>query len=321
MSKLAIVNNATRAFHKLGFAFKKHSPEILVVAGVVGTVASAVMACKATTKLDEVLEEHKHKIDTLHEAMEDPENLPEEVTVQDCKKDLTIHYAHAVIDVAKLYAPAVGVGVLSIGAILSGHNVLRKRNMALAAAYATVDKSFKEYRGRVIERFGKELDKELKYNIKTQEIEEIVVNEDGSETKVKKTVDTIDIVDDLAGISEYAKFFDQSCRGWEKNAELNMMTLRQVQNWANDKLRRQGYLFLNDVYEALGIDKTTAGQIVGWLYDEEVPNGDNFIDFGIYNVHREANRKFVNGFEPVILLDFNVDGDIVNKFAQYGRLR
>ena len=318
MSRLAIVNNATRAFHKLGFAFKKHSPEILVVAGVVGTVASAVMACKATTKLDEVLEEHKHKIDTLHEAMEDPENLPAEVTVQDCKKDLTIHYAHAVVDVAKLYAPAVGVGVLSIGAILSGHNVLRKRNMALAAAYATVDKSFKEYRGRVIERFGKELDKELKYNIKSQEVEETVVNEDGSETKVKKTVN---VVDELADHSMYAKFFDQSCKGWEKNAELNMMFLRQVQNWANDKLRRQGYLFLNDVYEALGIDKTQAGCVVGWIYDEEVPNGDNFIDFGIYNVHREANRAFVNGFEPVILLDFNVDGRIDNLFAQYARLK
>lgn len=318
MSKLAIVNNATRAFHKLGFAFKKHSPEILVVAGVVGTVASAVMACKATTKLDEVLEEHKHKIDTLHEAMEDPENLPAEVTVQDCKKDLTIHYAHAVVDVAKLYAPAVGVGVLSIGAILSGHNVLRKRNMALAAAYATVDKSFKEYRGRVIERFGKELDKELKYNIKKEEIEETIVNEDGSESKIKKTVD---VFDELAGYSMYCKYFDQSCKGWEKNAELNMTFLRQVQSWANDKLRRQGYLFLNDVYEALGIDKTQAGCVVGWIYDEKVPNGDNFIDFGIYNGHRSANRAFVNGHEPVILLDFNVDGRIDNLFAQYARLR
>lgn len=320
MNKLAIVNNATRAFHKLGFAFRKHSPEILVVAGVIGTVASTVMACKATTKLDDILEEHKRKIDTLHEAMEDPENLPTDVTVEDCKKDLTIHYAHAVVDVAKLYAPSVGLGVLSITAILTGHNVLRKRNMALAAAYTAVDKSFKEYRGRVIERFGKELDKELKYNIKKEEVEEAVVNEDGSESKIKKIVDVVEDTG-LEGISEYAKFFDQSCRGWEKNAELNMMTLRQVQNWANDKFKRQGYLFLNDVYEALGIDKTQAGQIVGWIYDEKVPNGDNFIDFGIYNTHRKANRDFVNGFEPVILLDFNVDGPIDHLFAQYARLR
>lgn len=315
MSKLVIVNNATRAFHKMKFLCKKHSPEILVVAGVVGTVASAVMACKATTKLDDVLEEHKKKIDTLHEAMEDPENLPAEVTIEDCKKDLTIHYAHAVIDVAKLYAPSVGLGVLSIASILTGHNVLRKRNMALAAAYTAVDKSFKEYRGRVIERFGKELDKELKYNIKSKEIEETIVNEDGTEATVKKVVDVVDCDDPLAGVSEYAKFFDASCKGWVKNAETNMMTLRMVQSWANNKLQRQGYLFLNDVYHELGIDKTQAGQVVGWIYDEECPNGDNYIDFGIYNVHRKANRDFVNGFEPVILLDFNVDGYINDKIA------
>lgn len=312
MSKLTIVNNATRAFYKLGFKIKKHSPEILIVAGVVGTVASAVMACKATTKLDDVLDQHKLKIDTLHEVMETPEELPEGVTVEDCKKDLTIHYAHAALDVVKLYAPAIGLGVLSITAILTSNNMLRKRNIALAAAYTTLDKSFKEYRGRVVERFGEELDRELKYNIKTKEIEEKVVNEDGTESTVKKTVD---VVENATDISDYAKFFDQSCRGWEKDAELNMMTLKQVQNWANDKLRRQGYLFLNDVYEALGIDKTRAGQIVGWIYDEDHPNGDNYIDFGIYNVHRPANRNFVNGFEPVVLLDFNVDGNIVDKFA------
>ena len=44
MTKTQIINSVTRGLHKVGFQLKKHSPEILVVAGVVGTVASAVMA-------------------------------------------------------------------------------------------------------------------------------------------------------------------------------------------------------------------------------------------------------------------------------------
>lgn len=309
MTKLEIMNTVTRSLHRVGFKFRKHSPEILVGAGIVGVVGSAVMACKATTKLDEVLEEPKEKIEKIHELMENPDIVPEgkEYTEEDGKKDLTIMYVQSAVKVAKLYAPAVILGTVSIAAILSGHHILRKRNFALAAAYATIDKGFKEYRGRVIERFGEELDKELKYNIKAKEIEEIVVNEDGSETTVKKTVN----VADPNAISDYARFFDDGCNGWTKDPEFNLMFLKDQQRYANDLLKTRGHLFLNEVYDMLGIPRCEAGQIVGWIYDEKHPMGDNFVDFGIYDLHNEKKRDFVNGYERTILLDFNVDGNIL----------
>lgn len=310
MKKLEIMNTLSRKFGKTGLKLKKHSPEILVGVGIVGVVSSTIMACKATTKLDEVLAEPKDKIEKIHELMENPDMVPEgkEYTEEDGKKDLTIMYTQSAIKVIRLYAPAVALGSLSIAAILGGHHILRKRNVALAAAYATIDKSFKDYRGRVIERFGAELDKELKYNIKAAEVEETVVDEKGKEKKVKNTVN----VADPNVYSEYSKFFDESCPGFTKDPEYNLMFLKDQQRYANDLLKAKGYLFLNDVYEMLGIPRTQAGQIVGWIYDEKNPIGDNFVDFGIYDIHKEANRDFVNGYERVILLDFNVDGDILD---------
>lgn len=310
MAKFEIMNTVTRSLHRAGFKIKKHSPEILVGAGIVGVVGSTIMACKATTKLDEILEEPKEKIEKIHELIENPDTVPEgkEYTEEDGKKDLTIMYTQSALKVAKLYAPSVILGTVSIAAILGGHHILRKRNFALAAAYATIDKGFKEYRGRVIERFGEELDKELKYNIKAKEIEETVVNEDGTETTVKKTAN----VANLSEYSDYAKFFDEGCSGWSKDPEFNLMFLKDQQRYANDLLKSKGHLFLNEVYDMLGIQRTQAGQIVGWIYDEKHPVGDNYVDFGIYNTYNEANRNFVNGYEKVILLDFNVDGDILN---------
>lgn len=305
--KTNFIANLTRNANRIGLRFKKHSPEILVVAGIVGTVASTVMACKATTKLNEVLEESKDQIDQIHSYVEE-NGFSEKYSEEDSKKDLAIVYTQSALKVAKLYAPAVGLGIVSIGAILGGHNILRKRNVALAAAYTAVDKGFKEYRGRVIERFGKELDRELKHNIKTKEIEEVVQNEDGTESTVKKTVDYID----PNKYSEFARFFDDGCTGWEKDSELNLMFLRRQQDYANNVLKTRGYLFLNEVYEMLGIPRTKAGQIVGWIYDEKHPIGDNFVDFGIYDIYKEKNRDFVNGYERTILLDFNVDGNILD---------
>lgn len=308
MKKPEVMNSVTRTLHKVGFQLKKHSPEILIVTGVVGTVASAVMACKATTKASTIVEEAKEQLDTIHECANNPE-LAENYTAEDVKKDTAIVYAQTGMKFVKLYGPSVALGALSIGCILTSHRILTKRNVALAAAYATVDRGFKDYRGRVIDRFGKELDRELRYNIKAKEVEEEVVNEEtGEVTTVKKTIE----VSDPNTYSSYARFFDNGCKGWQKDAELNLYFLRCQQNQANDKLKADGYLFLNDVYEMLGIPKTKAGFVVGWIYNEKNPVGDNFVDFGIYDTHNEKARDFVNGYERTILLDFNVDGNILD---------
>lgn len=308
MNKVDIVNKATRTFHRVGFKLKKHSPEILAVVGAVSTVTGAVMACKATTKVGAILEDSKEQIDIIHQGMEDGNVRDVEYTEEDGKKDLAIVYAQTGLKVAKLYAPAVIVGATGIACMLGSTNILRKRNIALAAAYTTIDKGFKEYRGRVIERFGEELDRELKYNLKAMKIEEKVVDENGKEKKVKKTVQAVD----PTKYSAYARFFDDGCLGWDKDAELNLFTLHQVQEHANDLLKARGHLFLNEVYDMLGIKRTKAGNVVGWIYDEKHPVGDNYVDFGMYNLHNEKARDFVNGHERVILLDFNVDGEILH---------
>ena len=303
-----LTNTATRTFHKVGFQLKKHSPEILVVTGVVGAVASAVMACKATTKVSTIIDQAKSDIDAIHECASNPE-FAEEYTQEDSQKDLAITYAKTGLNLAKLYGPSVVLGAVSITGILVGHNILRKRNLALAAAYTAVDTGFKQYRGRVIERFGEQLDKELKYDIKAKEIEETVVDKKGKEKKVTKT---IEVADPVAAMSPYTICFDETCDGWERDAEHNKFFLLQQQDYANDKLKARGYLFLNEVYDMIGAKRTKAGQVVGWVYDESNPIGDNYVDFGIFDIHSEANRNFVNGLEKSIWLSFNVDGDILN---------
>lgn len=305
--KTDIMTTLTRAFHRAKFKVNQHSPEILVVTGIAGAVVSTVLACKATTKVNDILTEAKETVDAIHAVAEKPENA-EKYSKEDTNKALAVTYAKTGLELAKIYAPAIGVGVLSAACILTGTGILRKRNLALTAAYTAVDQSFKDYRGRLVERLGKELDRELLYNIKSQEVEEIVVNEDGSETVVKTTVE----VADPNTYSVYARFYDDGNMQWDKDPETNLMTLRHMQAHANDLLRCNGYLFLNDVYDMLGIKRTKAGRIVGWIYDENKPNGDNFVDFGIYDMDKPKNRDFVNGWESTILLDFNVDGPIVD---------
>lgn len=307
MNKTEAINGITRSVKKFGLKMKKSSPEIFVIAGVVGVVVSAVMACRATMKIDSVLkeaEDNKEKIQNYVKS----EGFTETYTQEDYQKDLAMVKIQTGVSMVKLYAPSVLLGAVSIASILSGHNILKKRNAAIGAAYAAVEKGFKDYRSRVVERFGEQVDKELKYNIQQKKFDEVVTDENGKEKKVKKTVEIAD--PDI--YSEYARFFDSGCKGWEKDSEYNLMFLRSCQQYANDKLKADGYLFLNDVYDMLGIPRSKAGQIVGWVYDPKNPVGDNYVDFGIYDINREKNRDFVNGYERTILLDFNVDGNILD---------
>ena len=296
-----------KTYKKVELKAIKHSPEILAGVGVVGVVGSLVLACKATTKLSDVLEESKEQLDKIKEVAADPA-YEEKYSQDDAKKDTTITYVQTAMKVTKLYAPSVILCASSLGCLLASNNILKKRNAALSAAYMTVDKSFKEYRKRVADRFGEEVEKEIRYNIKAEEITK--VDENGNE--VTETFKVMDGTDDPNSYSDYARFFDESCAAWQNDAEYNLTFLKAQQQYANDLLKARGRLFLNEVYRMLGIDETKAGQVVGWVYNPDNPTGDNFVDFGIYNMQRERVRAFVNGYEPNILLDFNVDGVIWN---------
>lgn len=108
--------------------------------------------------------------------------------------------------------------------------------------------------------------------------------------------------------SQYAKVFDDGCVGWTKEPEYNLTFLKNIQDYCNGLLKTKGHLFLNEVYDKLCIPRTKAGAVVGWIYNEKSPIGDNFVDFGIKN---ERNNDFVNGYTSDCILDFNVDGNIL----------
>lgn len=302
-NKTEIMKSVNGVTSKAVMKLKKHSPEILVVAGIAGTVVSAVLACKATTKVAEILDETKGTLDTIHEGMETGAINGQEYTNEDGKKDTVVVYAQTGMKLAKLYGPAIILGTLSITSILASNNILRKRNVALGAAYAAIDKSFKEYRGRVIERFGEQVDTELKYDIKAKKFEEIEVDpETGKEKKVKKTV----MVADPNLQSDYAVYFDSMSRNYETNPDYNRMFLKAQQAFANDKLQTRGHLFLNEVLDDLDLPRTPAGQIVGWTKD----GPDGYVNFRIVEVERETED---GRHEPALLLDFNVEGNIWEK--------
>ena len=302
-NKTEIMKSVNGVASKAVMKLKKHSPEILVVAGIAGTVVSAVLACKATTKVAEILDETKGTLDTIHEGMETGAINGQEYTTDDGKKDTVVVYAQTGMKLAKLYGPAIILGTLSITSILASNNILRKRNVALGAAYAAIDKSFKEYRGRVIERFGDQVDTELKYGIKAKKFEEIEVDpETGKEKKVKKTV----MVADPNLQSDYAVYFDSKSRNYETNPDYNRMFLKAQQAFANDKLQTRGHLFLNEVLDDLDLPRTPAGQIIGWTKD----GPDGYVNFRIVEVERETED---GRHEPALLLDFNVEGNIWEK--------
>lgn len=302
-NKTEIMKSVNGVASKTIMKLKKHSPEILVVAGIAGMVVSAVLACKATTKVAEILDETKGTLDTIHEGMKTGAINGQEYTTEDGKKDTVVVYAQTGMKLAKLYGPAIILGTLSITSILASNNILRKRNVALGAAYAAIDKSFKEYRGRVIERFGEQVDTELKYGIKAKKFEEIEVDpETGKEKKVKKTV----MVADPNLQSDYAVYFDSKSRNYETNPDYNRMFLKAQQAFANDKLQTRGHLFLNEVLDDLDLPRTPAGQIVGWTKD----GPDGYVNFRIVEVERETED---GRHEPALLLDFNVEGNIWEK--------
>lgn len=284
---------------KIGFKVKKYSPEILTGVGIASVIGATILACKETKNIDGILEDHISErqdmnLDASNEGKESPD-----------KKDITKLYIHTSGRIIKNYWPAITLEVLGITSILAGHNILKKRNVALMAAYKTIETAFNEYRERVKEELGEEVDRHFRYGTYTEKINVTSTDENGKEKKTKENVEFLN----PEGISEYARFFDESCREWTKSADYNLTWLKNQESHCTDLLRARGHLFLNEVYDLLGIPRTTAGAVVGWIDG----NGDNFVDFGIFDKYKVKNRDFVNGYEPVILLDFNVDGVIYDK--------
>lgn len=300
-------NEMMTIFSKATLKIKKYSPEILAVAGVAGVITGTVLACKATLKVDDILLEHQEKLDELEAGIEKVEELKEKTdgidyTSEDQKRDALLIYLQTATEFVKVYWPAATVTVLGISCLLGSYGIVKKRNVALMAAYKLIDESFTNYRKRVVEQLGEEKDREFKFGEVEVEVESIETDKNGKEKKVTKKEK------EYEDFSQYAKFFDETCPDWHKNADLNLAFLKGQQNYVNDLLNIRGHVFLNEVYDQLGLPRTTPGSIVGWV--KENSTGDGYIDFGIFDGENELKRRFVNGYERSILLDFNVDGVI-----------
>ena len=302
-----------KSFKKAQLTVRKHSPEILMVAGVIGTVAGAVMACKETLELEDVLDECKQEKMELEEQYAMCEQYSEDALKKDQVK-LTIKQAAKIV---KLYAPSVIMEVTSIGVIFASNDIMRKRNASMAAAYATLNSMYKRYRQNVIESYGEEVDKDMRFGVKHEKVTEI--DEDGNKVKVDARI--VDLDNTALAISDYSRFFQSGCKGFDASSgRYNLLYLKGIQAMFNNKLIADGYVMLNDVYRELGFDTIPEGWSIGWVYDEANPIGDNYIDFGLYEA-RNKNQRAVNDWEPVILMDFNVDGNLYEDPKLYSLLK
>lgn len=307
MNKVEMLTKLNCKITRLKMKGRKYSPEILLVLGIAGAVTGTVLACVATTKLPEVKQKKNDDLDGMHTLYTTNDN-DEDVALQAIKRRTTEIYLKTGVKYVGLYAPAVLVTGVSLSCLVFSNVILRRRLIGVTAAYATISASFKEYRGRVAERYGDDIEKEIRYNIKSQEITTTTMDSKGKE---KNKTDKIKVMDPN-GLSDFARMYNEGCISWCKDPQANLNFLKCQETAATKRLQKQGYLFLNEVYEMLGFPRIPEGQVAGWIYDEKNPIGDNFVDFGIYNTNRESSINFVNGYDRTIILDFNIDGNIID---------
>lgn len=313
-----IKEKAVSLMKKTGMVLKKASPELLIGGGIIGIVGAGVWACFATKKVDSVVEDHKIALEEVKESFKGVED-PKEY-----RKAIAGVYIHTGLDFARLYGPAVALGATSIGCIVASNGIQRKRNAALGAAYAAEFNSFKKYRDAVAEKYGPEIEKEIRYGIKNEKFEKTVTDEKtGKEKTVKESVK----VSEGMCCDEHSVFFDEMNPNYVKNNDYNLDFLIRNQKLANATLRRDGFISENDIRGMLGAPKTKAGQFSGYTYDRNNPDDDRYrlpdgtiekVDFGIFNINRVKSVDFVRGYESAILLNFkNLDPDFMNN-AKWG---
>lgn len=280
----------------VGFKTKEHAPEILIGAGIIGGVASAVIACKATMKLPELKEERDQMLKDIEDVCEirDCGELPEDTTYteEDEKNDTKLANRNYAVKCVRLYLPAIALGTLSATSILVGGNILRKDKLALVSAYNVAQKELSDYRERVVNKFGKAVDNEMRFGIKETEVEEETIDEETGEKKVtRRTVRTYD-----ADPSGNLMFFDESSPMFSRFPEDNLNTLRRIEDECKFIIEHDGYITLNTVRNKMGLPDCKRGAILGWVDDPSLP------EFSL-NIYSEANMDFINGFEPYGVID------------------
>lgn len=282
---------------------QKHAPEAMVIIGAGMVIGAAVNACRQTIKAHDILEQANQDLDKIEKAKEIAN--PEDYTESDAKSDRLKVYSKTAVGIARTYGSSVIIGTAGLALMFGAHKILRDRNTALTIAYSNLFAAYNAYREKVVEAIGEEKEFQLRSGYSKQEVD--YIDEDGNEKKSKSAKV---LPDTGTGHSIYARIFDETCSNWSPSPSANLTYLRSCQQFANDKLRSEGVVFLNDVYQMLGFPRTSEGQIVGWVWNPDDKSIDSYIDFGIYDkIFKSAvKRDFINAHEPCIWLDFNVDG-------------
>jgi hypothetical protein len=273
---------------------RKFSPELLTGVGVVGVVAAGILASRATLKLEPIVNDLEIKRELIKGA-----GATNGKTEHEVKKELTKSYVNSSMQVVKLYTPSVVIGAASITAILGAHGIMKKRNVALAGALKISSDMVERYRAKFIEEHSEEEDREFRLNLRAQETED----ESGEKTIAMA-------LDPDIGVSGYARIFDRDNVNWDRRPEYNIMWLKTHQSYANDRLKAHGHIFLNEVYDMLGFPHSKEGALVGWVWQGD---GDNYVDFGIFEFNNIRAGALADGTEGHVMLDFNVDGPIWDK--------
>lgn len=285
-------NKVTRFTNKTALKMKKNSPQILFYAGIAGTVATTVLASRATLKAQPVMERLRAERAELEQfAAED------RVDSHDFQDVAVQQYTEAGVALVKLYGPVVILGSLSIAALTKSHRELVSRNTALTVAYSGLFKTFEKYRERVRAELSPEIDQQFLHGTITQVRE--IEGKNGTKTKEVQVLDP----DSIAALSYW--YAANTSEHWSPHPTYNQSFLDNQQAYANLLLQKQGFLFLNDVYEMLGIPKSKQGQVLGWVF-EDLGDNDTFVDFG----HNQSG-EFVAGYATEVMLNFNIHGPIL----------
>lgn len=313
MKKTELATKAGHILVKTKLGIKKHSPEILVAAGIGTGIVAAIVACKQTIKANDIVAEARKSLQNIEDVKELAANNEVEYTEENEQEDRKTIGMQVAVGMVKTYALPVGLGILSITCILAGHHILKKRNVALAAAYSALSTDFMNYRKRVVDKYGKDVDFMLKNGLEKQIVANQVIDPETGE--VKETKEEV-LTYEGDKLSQYARVFDEvGSTQWTPSADHNRAFLLMEQNYFNERIRTRGYIFLNEVYERLGFRPTKAGSVVGWVYQNADYEG---IDFGIFTAHTQKAAEFLEGTEPSIILDFNVQGDILSLVTEGG---
>lgn len=307
-----VKKKVTAVAGRTGLKLRKKSPELLLAAGLVGMGVSVVWACKQSSKAHKIKEKRDAELEEVHQvekSVEIGEVSVEDYSPRDAGRDKLVVELRRAGRYVKLYWGPASVFALSTASILVSYRILNKRYLGAVAAFNTVSGAFQDYRKRVIEDGGKELDRKYMYGAETETRTKTILDENGKKKKVKEEVEKIE-VDGVEG-PNYSVIFDRSNPNWDENFDFVTLFLRGQESVHTNILQSRGYVFLNEVREALGFPAIPDGQRIGWLKD--CPDGDNYVSFGVDDLTREDFVRFVNGQQDALILEFNHAGIIWDK--------